>query len=66
MFPVAAFKRAFDEVLEREKGGAFSYMDIMGHNAVCQLLVERRGGFAFIQFHMKNVLHRFPLYFFFL
>ncbi len=35
-------------------------------NAVCQLLVERRGGFAFIQFHTKNVVHRFPLYFFFL
>ena len=38
MFPVAAFKRAFDEVLEREKGGAFSYMDIMGHEPLRALL----------------------------
>ena len=31
MFPVDAFKKAFDEVLDREKGGAFSYMDSMGY-----------------------------------
>lgn len=31
MFPVDAFKKAFDEVLDREKGGAFSYMDGMGY-----------------------------------
>lgn len=31
MFPVDAFKRAFDAVLEREKGGAFRYMDSMGY-----------------------------------
>lgn len=38
MFPVAAFKRAFDEVLEREKGGAFRYMDSMGHAPLRALL----------------------------
>lgn len=38
MFPVAAFKRAFDEVLEREKGGAFRYMDSMGHEPLRELL----------------------------
>lgn len=31
LFPVDAFKKAFDEVLDREKGGAFSYMDSMGY-----------------------------------
>ena len=31
LFPVDDFKKAFDEVLEREKGGAFRYMDSMGY-----------------------------------
>lgn len=31
LFPVEAFKKAFDEVLEREKGGAFRYTDSMGY-----------------------------------
>ncbi|MDO4531494.1 MAG: PLP-dependent aminotransferase family protein [Bacillota bacterium] len=31
MFPVDAFKKAFNEVLDREKGGAFRYMDSMGY-----------------------------------
>ena len=38
MFPVDAFKRAFDEVLEREKGGAFSYMDGMGYEPLREQL----------------------------
>lgn len=38
LFPVAAFKRAFNEVLEREKGGAFRYMDSMGHSPLRELL----------------------------
>lgn len=31
MFPVDAFKEAFNAVLDREKGGAFRYMDSMGY-----------------------------------
>lgn len=31
LFPVDAFKKAFNEVLEREKGGAFRYTDSMGY-----------------------------------
>lgn len=31
LFPVDAFKKAFDTVLEREKGGAFRYTDSMGY-----------------------------------
>ncbi|MBQ7085415.1 MAG: PLP-dependent aminotransferase family protein, partial [Anaerotignum sp.] len=38
MFPVDAFKKAFDEVLEREKGGAFSYMDGMGYEPLREQL----------------------------
>ncbi len=38
MFPVDAFKRAFDAVLEREKGGAFRYMDSMGYEPLRQQL----------------------------
>ncbi|MBQ2923986.1 MAG: GntR family transcriptional regulator, partial [Anaerotignum sp.] len=38
MFPVDAFKKAFDEVLEREKGDAFSYMDGMGYEPLREQL----------------------------
>ena len=38
MFPVDAFKKAFDEVLDREKGGAFSYMDGMGYEPLREQL----------------------------
>lgn len=38
LFPVDAFKKAFDEVLEREKGGAFRYMDSMGYEPLRQQL----------------------------
>ena len=38
MFPVDAFKKAFNEVLEREKGGAFSYMDGMGYEPLREQL----------------------------
>lgn len=38
MFPVDAFKKAFDEVLEREKGGAFQYMDSMGYEPLREQL----------------------------
>lgn len=38
MFPVDAFKKAFDEVLDREKGGAFSYMDSMGYEPLREQL----------------------------
>ena len=31
MFPVDAFKEAFNAVLDREKGGAFRYLDSMGY-----------------------------------
>lgn len=31
LFPVAAFQRAFDAVLEEEKGGAFRYTESMGY-----------------------------------
>lgn len=34
LFPVEAFKEAFDQVLEREKGGAFRYTDSMGYEAL--------------------------------
>lgn len=44
LFPVAAFKRAFDAVLEREKGGAFGYMESMGYlplrQQLCRYLEE--------------------------
>lgn len=38
MFPVDAFKKAFDEVLDREKGGAFRYMDSMGYEPLREQL----------------------------
>lgn len=38
LFPVDAFKKAFDEVLEREKGGAFRYTDSMGYQPLRQQL----------------------------
>lgn len=38
LFPVDDFKKAFDEVLEREKGGAFRYMDSMGYAPLRQQL----------------------------
>ncbi|MDD4844318.1 MAG: PLP-dependent aminotransferase family protein [Anaerotignum sp.] len=38
LFPVDAFKKAFDEVLEREKGGAFRYTDSMGYYPLRQQL----------------------------
>lgn len=38
MFPVDAFKRAFDAVLEKEKGGAFRYTDSMGYEPLRQQL----------------------------
>lgn len=44
LFPVDAFKRAFNEVLDREKGGAFRYMDSMGYEPLrrqlCRYLAE--------------------------
>lgn len=44
MFPVDAFKKAFNEVLDREKGGAFRYMDSMGYEPLrrqlCRYLEE--------------------------
>lgn len=43
MFPVDAFKRAFDAVLEREKGGAFRYMDSMGYEPLRQQLCRYLG-----------------------
>ncbi|WP_313529703.1 MocR-like pyridoxine biosynthesis transcription factor PdxR [Anaerotignum sp.] len=38
LFPVDAFKKAFNEVLEREKGGAFRYTDSMGYQPLRQQL----------------------------
>ena len=38
LFPVDDFKEAFDEVLDREKGGAFSYMDGMGYEPLREQL----------------------------
>lgn len=38
LFPVDAFKKAFDEVLDREKGGAFRYTDSMGYQPLRQQL----------------------------
>lgn len=44
MFPVDEFKLAFNEVLDRDKGGAFRYMDSMGYaplrRQLCQYLVN--------------------------
>lgn len=54
MFPVAAFKRAFDEVLEREKGGAFRYMGSMGHEPLRALLCEYLESYG-IQAAVENV-----------
>lgn len=38
LFPVDAFKKAFNEVLEREKGGAFRYTDSMGYQPLREQL----------------------------
>lgn len=38
LFPVDAFKKAFNEVLVREKGGAFRYTDSMGYGPLRQRL----------------------------
>lgn len=38
LFPVDAFKKAFNEVLEKEKGGAFRYTDSMGYQPLRQQL----------------------------
>ena len=46
MFPVDAFKRAFDAVLEREKGGAFRYMDSMGYEPLRQQLCRYLEGYG--------------------
>ena len=44
LFPVEAFKTAFDEVLVREKGGAFQYTDSMGYEPLRQQLCNYLGG----------------------
>lgn len=54
MFPVDAFKRAFDEVLEREKGGAFQYMDSMGYAPLREQLCRYLKHFG-IQTAVENV-----------
>lgn len=54
LFPVDAFKRAFDEVLEREKGGAFRYMDSMGYAPLRRQLCRYLGEHG-IQTSMENV-----------
>lgn len=38
LFPVNAFKKAFNEVLDREQGGAFGYTDSMGYEPLRQTL----------------------------
>lgn len=44
LFPVHAFKEAFDTVLEREQGGAFRYTDSMGYlplrDTLCRYLAS--------------------------
>lgn len=54
MFPVDAFKRAFDAVLEREKGGAFRYMDSMGYEPLRQQLCRYLEGYG-IKTAVENV-----------
>ena len=40
LFPVEAFKALFNEVLERDKGGAFGYEDSGGYLPLCKALCE--------------------------
>ena len=40
LFPVEAFKAHFNEVLERDKGGAFGYEDSGGYTPLCAALCE--------------------------
>lgn len=46
LFPVDAFKKAFDEVLDREKGGAFRYTDSMGYQPLRQQLCSYLEGYG--------------------
>ncbi|MBM6829918.1 PLP-dependent aminotransferase family protein [Anaerotignum lactatifermentans] len=46
LFPVDAFKKAFDAVLEREKGGAFRYTDSMGYFPLRQELCRYLASFG--------------------
>ncbi|MGN0136489.1 MocR-like pyridoxine biosynthesis transcription factor PdxR [Anaerotignum sp.] len=54
MFPVDAFKKAFDEVLDREKGGAFRYMDSMGYEPLREQLCLYLKSYG-IKTSMENV-----------
>lgn len=54
LFPVDAFKRAFDEVLEREKGGAFRYTDSMGYKPLREQLCRYLEGYG-IKTPVENV-----------
>lgn len=38
LFPVDAFKKAFNEILDNEQGGAFGYTDSMGYEPLRQIL----------------------------
>lgn len=46
LFPVDAFKQAFDTVLEREKGGAFRYTDSMGYLPLRETLCRYLASFG--------------------
>lgn len=54
MFPVDAFKKAFNEVLDREKGGAFRYMDSMGYAPLREQLCRYLANYG-IQTSAENV-----------
>lgn len=54
MFPVDAFKKAFNEVLDREKGGAFRYMDSMGYAPLREQLCRYLGEYG-IKTAVENV-----------
>lgn len=54
MFPVDAFKKAFNEVLDREKGGAFRYMDSMGYEPLREQLCRYLQGYG-IKTSVENV-----------
>ena len=54
MFPVDAFKKAFNEVLDREKGGAFRYMDSMGYEPLREQLCRYLEGYG-IKTSLENV-----------
>ncbi len=54
LFPVDAFKKAFDEVLDREKGGAFRYMDSMGYTPLREQLCRYLGEYG-IKTTVENV-----------